>query len=42
MSTDEGSNSGGVTIPYDYGTEDKSFGSNNPPMLNGDPKTFSW
>jgi len=42
MSTGESSSPGGVTIPYDYGTKDKSSGSNKPPMFNGDPETFSW
>jgi len=35
MTTGESSSLGGcVTIPYDYGTEYKSLGSNNPPMFN--------
>jgi len=42
MSTIEGSNSGRNVVSYDYGTEDKSSGSNKPPMFNGDPETFSW
>jgi len=45
MSTGGGSGYGvssGVAIPYDYGTDDKSSGSNKPPMFNGDPDTFSW
>ena len=31
-----------AAVLYDYGTDDKSSGSNKPPMLNGDPYTFSW
>jgi hypothetical protein len=31
-----------VAVPYDYGTNDKSSGSNKPPMFNGEPDTFSW
>jgi len=42
MSTCGGSGSGGVAILYDYGTDDKSSGSNKPPMFNGDHDTFSW
>jgi hypothetical protein len=42
MSIVECSSSGHAAIPYDYGTEDKSFGSNTPSMLNGDLETFSW
>jgi hypothetical protein len=42
MSTGGGSGFGGVVIPYDYGTDDKSSGSNKLPMLNGDLDTFSW
>jgi len=42
MSTVEGSSYGHNAIPYDYGTKDKSSGSNKPPMFNGDPETFSW
>jgi len=42
MSTGEGSSSAGVAIKYDYGTDDKSSGSNKLPMFNGDPETFSW
>jgi hypothetical protein len=33
MSTVEGSSSGQNVVPYDYGTEDKSSGSNKPPMF---------
>jgi len=32
----------GDALSYDYGTDDKSSGSHKPPMLNGDPDTFSW
>jgi len=45
MSTGGGSGSGvsgGVAIPCDYGTDDKSSGSNKLPIYNGDPNTFSW
>jgi hypothetical protein len=42
MSTVEGSSSGNNVVSYDYGTEDKSSGSNKPPMFNGDLATFSW
>jgi len=31
-----------VVVSYDYGTDDKSSGSNKPLMLNGDLDTFSW
>jgi len=41
MSTNESSIPGGVAIPYDYGTEDKSSGSNKLPMFNGDLETFT-
>jgi len=37
MSTVEGSNSGHNVVSCDYGTEDKSSGSNKPPMFNGHP-----
>jgi len=43
MSSGEVSSPGHNVVAYDYGTsEDKSFGSNKPPMFNGDPETFSW
>jgi len=44
MSTGEGSNPGGATIQYDYGTENKfsGSGSNKPLMFNCHPETFSW
>jgi hypothetical protein len=29
-------------VSYDYGTDEKSFGSRKPSMFNGDPDTFSW
>ena len=32
----------GAAISYDYGTDDKSSGSNKSAMFNGDPDTFSW
>ena len=44
MSTGGGSGSGvssGIAISYDYGTDNKSSGSNKPPMFNGDLDTFS-
>jgi len=41
MSSGESSGPGGVAMPY-YGNEDNSFGSNKPPMFNGDPETFFW
>jgi len=37
MSTVEGSSSGHNVVSCDYGTEDKSSGSNKPPMFNGHP-----
>jgi len=39
MSTGGG---GPAAVSYDYGTDDKSYGSNKPPMFNGDPDTFFW
>jgi len=42
MSTGESSTPSGFIIPYDYGTEDKSSGSNKTPMFNGDLETFFW
>jgi len=43
MSTIDGSTSDHNDVPYGYCiVEDKSSGSNKPPMFNGDPDTFSW
>jgi len=30
-----------VVVSYDFGTDDKSFGSYKPLMFIGDPETFS-
>jgi len=39
-SSDTGNSS--VVVSYDYGTDDKSAGSNKPPMFNGNPDIFPW
>jgi len=36
------SQSGGASIPYDYGYGDKKSDSGKVPRFNGDPEEFSW